>query len=160
MAGFQGLFGTVTARNQRIVKFDSFILSHVPYGQVDSQKNIQIGLIEYDGPKAALTFAPRLTPEDFKCAFTTAEGWGTYRQQRAEGSQTHEIEVKYGRLQLKTMGIELAPNTQVKIVTSKQGANNLKAQASQKGPRVVVTFGEKVMLNKGAKLEVVVEVAG
>src|SRR6185369_17054236 len=62
---------------------------------------------EYDGPRAALTFAPRLTPEDFKCAFTTAEGWGTYHQQRAEVSQTHVIEVKHGKFQLKTMGIEL-----------------------------------------------------
>jgi hypothetical protein len=54
MAGVQGLFGTVIARNQRIVDFDSFILAHVPYGQVDGKKNIQFGLIEYDGPKADL----------------------------------------------------------------------------------------------------------
>jgi hypothetical protein len=54
MPGFQGLFGTVTARNQRIVDFESFILSHVPYGRVDPEKNIQIGLIEYDGPKVNL----------------------------------------------------------------------------------------------------------
>lgn len=54
MAGFQGLFGTVTARNQRIVNFDSFILSHVPYGRVDPEKNLQMGLVEYDGPKANL----------------------------------------------------------------------------------------------------------
>jgi hypothetical protein len=54
MAGFQDVFGTLTARNQRIVNFNSFILSHVPYGRVDPDKDIQIGLIEYDGPNADL----------------------------------------------------------------------------------------------------------
>jgi hypothetical protein len=54
MPGFQDVFGTVTARAQRIVNFDSFILSHVPYGRVDPKKDIQIGLIEYDGPQADL----------------------------------------------------------------------------------------------------------
>jgi hypothetical protein len=55
MAGFQDVFGTLTARTQRIVNFNSFILSHVPYGRVDPDKDIQIGLIEYDGPQADLT---------------------------------------------------------------------------------------------------------
>jgi hypothetical protein len=54
MADFQGLLGTLTARNQRIVNFDSFIFSHVPYGRVDPDGGIQVGLIEYDGPNADL----------------------------------------------------------------------------------------------------------
>ena len=33
---------------------------------------------EYHGPKGHLAFAPRLTPEDFRAAFTAAEGWGRF----------------------------------------------------------------------------------
>ena len=40
---------------------------------------------EYHGPKGRLGFAPRLTPDKFKAAFTTAEGWGTFTQQRDGG---------------------------------------------------------------------------
>ena len=35
---------------------------------------------EHHGPKGYLAFAPRLTPENFRAAFTAAEGWGTFSQ--------------------------------------------------------------------------------
>ena len=31
---------------------------------------------EYHGPKGHIGFAPRISPENFRCAFTSAEGWG------------------------------------------------------------------------------------
>ena len=43
---------------------------------------------EYHGPKGHLAFAPRLTPEDFRAAFTTAEGWGTFSQKRDGGTRS------------------------------------------------------------------------
>ena len=39
---------------------------------------------EYHGPKGHLGFAPRIHPEDFRAAFTAAEGWGLYRQRRTD----------------------------------------------------------------------------
>lgn len=41
---------------------------------------------EHHGPKGHIGFAPRIAPENFKCAFTSSHGWGTYRQTIA-GSQ-------------------------------------------------------------------------
>ena len=38
--------------------------------------------ITYHGPKRELGFAPKIHPEDFKCAFTTAEGWGSYSKNK------------------------------------------------------------------------------
>ena len=40
---------------------------------------------EHHGPKRHLAFAPRLSPEDFRAAFTTAEGWGTFSQKDDAG---------------------------------------------------------------------------
>jgi hypothetical protein len=54
----------------------------------------------YDGPRGRLAFAPRLTPEDFRCAFTTAEGWGTFAQQAASGRQMARLTLRWGRLRL------------------------------------------------------------
>lgn len=60
---------------------------------------------EYDGPRGRLAFAPRLTPEDFRCAFTSAEGWGTFAQQTGPAQQTARVTLRWGNLRLATLGL-------------------------------------------------------
>lgn len=62
---------------------------------------------EYDGPRGHIGFAPRLTPEDFRCAFTSAEGWGTFSQKSEDGDRRAEVKLKWGRLRLKTLALQL-----------------------------------------------------
>ena len=58
---------------------------------------------EYDGPKGRLGFAPRLTPENFQCAFTAAEGWGSFTQ-RVEGRGLKvALAVRWGKLALRRL---------------------------------------------------------
>ncbi len=60
---------------------------------------------EYYGPKGHIGFAPRLTPEDFKAPFTSAEGWGTF-EQKAEGNGLKaKISIKYGKLKVKSIAL-------------------------------------------------------
>jgi len=59
---------------------------------------------EYHGPKGHLGFAPRLTPEDFKAPFTTAEGWGTFSQ---KGGQA-QVQLRYGTLRLRSLSLAVA----------------------------------------------------
>ncbi|MFC2113353.1 GH116 family glycosyl hydrolase [Bacteroidota bacterium] len=54
----------------------------------------------YDGPAGRIGFAPRMTPEDFKCFFSAAEGWGSISQIISDGNQVETIEVKWGQLRL------------------------------------------------------------
>ncbi len=61
----------------------------------------------YHGPKGKMTFAPRLSPENFKAAFTAAEGWGTFAQAQKGKTQTVQIELKYGTLDLNQLTIAL-----------------------------------------------------
>src|SRR5579859_75184 len=46
---YQDIFGPVTTRSHIIGDFETFILSNIPYGQVQPQY-IQWGAVEYDGP--------------------------------------------------------------------------------------------------------------
>jgi len=55
---------------------------------------------EHHGPRGYVAFSPRLTPEDFRAAFTTATGWGTFTQARDRDTQTETLELKWGRLRL------------------------------------------------------------
>ena len=73
---------------------------------------------EYHGPKGHIGFAPRLKPENFKAAFTGAEGWGTFTQHRQANTQYETIAVKWGRLTLRSLAFTIPKNltvNQVKI---------------------------------------------
>jgi len=66
---------------------------------------------QHDGPAGSISFNPKITPENFRCLFTTATAWGTYSQ---TGGRV-EIEIKYGtlvvrKLNLSNIGTTLAVN--------------------------------------------------
>jgi uncharacterized protein (DUF608 family) len=60
---------------------------------------------EYEGPRQALRFMPRHTPEDFKCFFTGPEGWGSLSQSREGQSQRNEIGVREGRFTIAKLAL-------------------------------------------------------
>ncbi len=62
---------------------------------------------QYNGPKGFLAFAPKISPEHFKAAFTSAAGWGSYSQSYGDGMFVAMVAVKYGELKLSTL--QLAP---------------------------------------------------
>jgi non-lysosomal glucosylceramidase len=71
---------------------------------------------EYDGPRQALRFTPRHTPEQFKGFFTGPEGWGSLRQSRQGQTQRNELQLKEGRLALMELTLAVPANpAQVKV---------------------------------------------
>jgi hypothetical protein len=108
---------------------------------------------EYHGPKGHLGFAPRLSPEDFRAPFTAAEGWGTFTQKRDGGVQREKIELKYGKLKLKTLAFQLpgnAPSAEVKVTAA---GKPLAATSTLKDGRVELRLSEPLILEAGQVLE-------
>jgi uncharacterized protein (DUF608 family) len=110
---------------------------------------------EYHGPRGHLGFAPRLTPEDFRAAFTAAEGWGTFAQRREGGTQRATVAVRWGRLRLRSLALEVPAGAD--RVTVKAGERTLTAAHKRDGTRLTVTLAEEVVLPRGGSVEVVVE---
>jgi uncharacterized protein (DUF608 family) len=110
------------------------------------------------GPQGRIEFAPRLRPEHFCCAFVTAQGWGTFSQQRAGQTQTHRLHIKHGHLALKTAVFELRPGAELKSVTANHGTVEVAVRATQRGARVEVTLDEMLVLNNHAACEVILRV--
>ena len=107
---------------------------------------------EYNGPKGQLGFAPRLTPENFKAPFTTAEGWGTYSQKAEGKGQSSAIAVKWGQLKLKTLVLAAAEApAEVKV---KAGDKAVAATQAYADGRVTVTLSDSVTLTAGQTLEI------
>jgi non-lysosomal glucosylceramidase len=107
---------------------------------------------EYHGPKGRLGFAPRISPERFKAAFTTAEGWGTFTQQRSAASLTAGISVKHGRLRLKTLVLAAtSPPARVSVVAAGKPVTATHAFADGRLP---VTLLADLRLDAGQTMEV------
>jgi hypothetical protein len=110
---------------------------------------------EYHGPKGHIGFAPRLTPDNFRAAFTTAEGWGTFSQRREPKAQRATIAIRWGRLKLKTLHLAVAEDfqpAQVKVLLAGQPLRDFEAKLG--GPRVEISFGQYLSIEAGQELVV------
>ncbi|MBI5385035.1 MAG: hypothetical protein HZA90_10155 [Verrucomicrobia bacterium] len=108
---------------------------------------------EHHGPKGHLGFAPRLTPENFRCAFTTAEGWGTYTQKCGVRSAECGIQVKFGQLRLRTFVLAPQAGFQPVKVTVTLAGKPVPATLAMTDGKAVITLREAAMVKEGEKLE-------
>ncbi len=106
---------------------------------------------EYHGPQGRLGFAPRLSADRFKAAFTTAEGWGTFTQQRSAAGMTAGVSVKHGRLRLRTLVLTaIRPPARVRVVAA---GKPVAATHTFADGRLTVTLSADVHLEAGQSLE-------
>ncbi len=110
---------------------------------------------EYHGPKGHLGFAPRLSPEDFRAAFTTAEGWGTFSQKRDGQVQRHSLDLRAGRLRLCTLAFATPDGVRPAKATLSLGGKPLPATLTAKPGRAEITLADELVLQAGELLEVV-----
>jgi hypothetical protein len=114
---------------------------------------------EYHGPKGRMAIGPRVGTEDFRAAFTAAEGWGTVEQKRSGGKQVNAIAVKWGKLMLRQVGVEVGEKlAKGKVSVDVNGkAVDVAVEQGEAG-RVEVKFGKAVVL--GVEDRMVVRVEG
>lgn len=154
--------------------------SHNPWNEVEcgdhyaralASYGVLIGLagLAYDGPNQTLGFAPRITPEKFRCAFTGAEGWGTLEQTRTGGKQTNTIGVKWGKLTLRSLVFEVPSDTaptQVQVTVANRHVEALVSsfegipETPSGKARVVLLLGEPVTISEGQTLTIEMTLAG
>ena len=108
----------------------------------------------YHGPKGELGFAPKIFPEDFKCAFTVAEGWGTFTQRITYKELNSTLEMSYGSLKLNMLS--LASGSVVKKVSVKVNGNNVEVTGKEKNGRYHIVLSE-LLLNTGDKLKATIQ---
>jgi hypothetical protein len=109
---------------------------------------------ENHGPKGHIGFAPRLSAENFKCAFTAAGAWGSYSQRGDKTSMSAALVVKWGQLRLKTISIGRLPNAMPKNVKVNLGQPSVPASIDVDADRVRVTFDEEQLIDAGSTMSV------
>ncbi len=111
---------------------------------------------EYHGPKGYLAFSPRIHPENFKAAFTSAEGWGTFAQTRDRSRQTETITVRWGTLRVRTMAFDLPVGARVAEVVVATPRGELAVGTRTTANRIVVSMREPLTLAAGERLSVTI----
>ncbi len=109
---------------------------------------------EYHGPKGHVGFAPRWSPDNFRAAFTAAEGWGTIAQNRQEGKQAASIRVRWGRLRVRSLAFVLLPGIEAKQVRVLLDGQFVGAERSVEGGRITVRLARDVEIRAGQALQV------
>ncbi len=107
---------------------------------------------DYHGPNGHIGFAPKVTPKDFKTAFTTAEGWGTFEQTVRNGQQIERVSVAWGKLSLKSLSF-VAP-AKLQSLTVTLNGKTIPATTTTVDGRTVITLGQQVTLDEGGTLKV------
>jgi non-lysosomal glucosylceramidase len=112
----------------------------------------------YHGPKGFLAFAPRLSPENFRAAFTAAEGWGTFSQRRDQGRQTDRIEVRHGRLKIASLEFETSSAVKAVDVKLTLGGQDVAATVSVDEHCVRITLRQPAVVQSGGCLEAILPI--
>jgi hypothetical protein len=111
---------------------------------------------EYHGPKGHLGFTPRLTPENFRAAFTAAEGWGTFVQKLDSRIQSERIEMRWGQLALKSLVFTVPEDFGSVKVSVMVAGQPIETDYSLNGSRLEITLKKKTALSENQALEITI----
>lgn len=106
----------------------------------------------YHGPKGVLGFDPIISPENFNCAFTTAEGWGSYSQRQTQSEQTNKLEIVYGQLRLNTFYVRPKSSVRQIRVMNKE----IPAHGKPINKKYKITFDDQILRSHDT-LEVIID---
>ncbi|MCC6907227.1 MAG: hypothetical protein IT430_04735 [Phycisphaerales bacterium] len=111
---------------------------------------------EYDGPRGHIGFAPRLAPENFKAAFTAAEGWGSFAQTNDAQGHRVAIDMRWGQLQLSSVAIaqpeavRQAKGRPVAMINDRM----INMEMNIADGRIHIQFDPQITLEAGQRLEI------
>jgi uncharacterized protein (DUF608 family) len=111
---------------------------------------------EYHGPKGHIRFAPQMSPESFRAAFTGAEGWGLFAQTRSSDAQRERIELRWGRLNLKTIAFCVPAEWNNVEVDIRCEGKTLRCTHSLDAGELRIELAEPVRLSEGQTLDIVI----
>ena len=113
---------------------------------------------EYHGPSGHIGFAPRVFSfaehNRFQCAFTSAEGWGSYSQVSTLETLACRIALKQGRLRLRSVALNAPEGFSGAAVEVKLGRKKQTHRFEQDGRRIVITFGRELALGANQEIQI------
>lgn len=109
----------------------------------------------YKGPKNAIGFDPKINSENFKSAFITGTGWGSFKQKRILNRQTNKLILNYGTLKLSEISL-ISLGVEKSSVLLKVNDQKVSAKLKRKNNQYLITWKA---INLKAGDEIVIELS-
>jgi len=108
---------------------------------------------EYHGPKGYIRFAPKINSTNFNAAFTAAEGWGNYLQRKSKNRWTYQLDLKHGKLAVKTISLQcdLKKVTKLSVTINEQ---KIESTTKQEDNNVTLEFLNPVTISEKQTLKI------
>lgn len=107
------------------------------------------------GPAGHIEFAPRLTPDDFRAAFTCATGWGTLTQKREGNRQVVTVTPKWGDVKVKRLTIRALDGVAGESAELSIGGRSIAAAVTSQGLQTDIELDEPVVIETDQTLAVI-----
>lgn len=108
----------------------------------------------YHGPKGEITFAPRVRPENFRAAFTAAEGWGSFSQTISPKRMEAVLRLEWGSLLVRTLKLDPQRLNIGNVVSTNHG-EKVGATVRRDQGFAVIRFDAPLRIAVGQELKVV-----
>ncbi|MHC4178003.1 MAG: hypothetical protein ACYSWU_10880 [Planctomycetota bacterium] len=108
----------------------------------------------YEGLAGLIGFKPVWRPEDHVSFFTTAEGWGLFRQHRQGNQQTERIEVRHGKLRASLLLFELPVGAKPAEVSVTLRGQPMAATFTTSGREIRINLKEPAIVDGDSPLEI------
>ena len=112
----------------------------------------------YSGPEGRLGFTPLVSPEAFRCFWSTGNAWGSFEQTVSERGMTADVVVSSGTLSLREFDLAAAgvfgPNQKPGLKASLSGTP-LGTRTAREGNRLVARWPAGVTVAEGQTLRLV-----
>ncbi len=75
----------------------------------------------YSAPQKSMGFTPRIYQEDFKSFFSTATGWGVFKQKLDRAGAEFELDLRYGSLELEELDVPAVGSGKLEVTATFDG---------------------------------------
>ena len=111
---------------------------------------------EYHGPKQHIGFTPRMGESSFSVAFVAAEGWGSFDQQIGTSKMDARLEVKWGRVALRTIALRLPEGRSGNEVSVMVNSSKIPSRADTMGRQLTISLDSPAELKSTDVLHITI----
>ncbi len=108
----------------------------------------------YNAAESYLRFAPKIAPENFRCFFITAGGWGSFEQKISASSQINTLSAAYGKISLHTLELAFQGKGPPRSVQAKLNGRVLAADTKLSVNSVRLEWAKELELNPGDSMKI------